>query len=474
MDKSRILIIDDDPGLRKTLADILRVKGYDILTAGSGAEGLALLGKHSINLVLIDLGLPDMTGLEVLHTLKATHPSVEAIILTGNATLDSAIEATNRGAFSYLLKPYEIDTLLIHANRAIRKQQAQERIAKDRIDLQKRNMALKALYSVSQAIGRTINLEELLSEVLLALAETEIFTFEIKGAISLVEGSKMRLASFISLSETELEPCGDIRPGKCLCGRAMATGEIVIAKNCSEDSRHPRCSSTVQPHGHIIVPLKTAGAVVGMLNLYIPPETEVSDEMISILSAVASQVGIAISNARLYEETKISSLHDPLTGLANRRFMEIQLVKNLETAKRYREPFSIIMLDIDHFKNYNDSYGHLEGDKLLVRLAGILIREMRKADYVFRYGGEEFLVILPATDSHMAIEAAERLRRAVESEGGGVTISLGIASLSESLKEKDTLIDAADNALYRAKKNGRNRVEVGRQADMPAGTAGSV
>ncbi|EKD38335.1 MAG: Response regulator receiver modulated diguanylate cyclase [uncultured bacterium] len=461
MDKSRILIIDDDPGLRKTLADILRAKGYDILTAGSGAEGLALLGEHAVSLTLIDLGLPDMPGLEVLDKVKAGHPLVEAIILTGNATLDSAIEATNRGAFSYLLKPYEIDALLLQASRAIDKQQTRERAARDSMELQKRNMALNALYSISLAIGRKMDLEELLPEVLRALAETEIFTFEIKGAISLIEGEKMRLAAFISLAETELEPCPDIRPGECLCGRAMETGEIVIAQRCSEDSRHRMCNPAVQPHGHIIVPLKAAGAMVGMLNLYIRPDTEVTEQMIGLLSSVATQVGTAIGNARLYEETKSSSLHDPLTGLANRRFMEVQFGKNLETAKRYRESFSIVMLDIDHFKNYNDTRGHLEGDKLLVRLADILMREVRKADYVFRYGGEEFLVILPATGSHMAFRAAERLRRAVETWGGGVTISLGVASLCEALDTKEKLIDAADSALYRAKANGRNRVEVG-------------
>jgi diguanylate cyclase (GGDEF)-like protein len=465
MDRPRILIIDDDPGLRKTLADILRAKGYDILTAGSGAEGLAQLEDQAVNLALIDLGLPDMPGLEVLNTLKAGYPSIEAIILTGNATLDSAIEATNREAFSFLLKPYDIDTLLLQIRRAIEKQQARERITRDSIMLKNKNMTLKVLYSVSQAISKTMDLEELLPQVLRTLAETEIFTFEIKGAISLVEGGEMRLASFISLAETELEPCSDIRPGECLCGRAMATGEIVISRNCSVDSRHPKCNPFVQPHGHIIVPLKAAGAVVGMLNLYIQPETEVTDEMVGLLSSVASQVGIAISNARLYEETKNSSLHDPLTGLANRRYMEIQLDKSLDSARRYREALSFIMVDIDHFKNYNDSHGHQEGDRLLGRLAGILLGELRKADYVFRYGGEEFLVVLPETSLDRACEAAERLRNAVEVKAGGVTVSLGVASLTESLQEKDQLIAAADKALYRAKENGRNRVEWRRESE---------
>lgn len=459
MEKPHILIIDDDPGLRQTLADILKCKGYETLAAKDGGEGLSLLGERAVDLALIDLGLPDMPGLEVLDQIKATHPFTEVIILTGNATLDSAIEATNRGAFSYLVKPYEIDRLLLHIKRAIEKQQAQKKITRDSIELQKMNTELKALYGVSQAISKTMDLEELLSEVLRVLAATEIFNFEIKGAIFLVEEEKIRLTSFISLSETELESCREIRSGECLCGQALDSGEIIIARNCGEHNRNPLCSSLVQPHGHIIVPLKVTGFVVGLLNLYIQPGAEVSDEMVRILSTVASQMGIAINNARLYEETKNSSLHDPLTGLANRRFMEIQLDKSLETAKRYQDALSIVMLDIDHFKIYNDTYGHPEGDRLLVRLADILLQEVRKADYVFRYGGEEFLIILPKLGLDMTYEAAERLRRVVEAECGGVTISLGVASLSEMLLGKDSLIDAADKALYRAKENGRNRVE---------------
>lgn len=461
MNTPRILIIDDDPGLRKTLADILKAKGYDILVAKSGTQGLALVAEHSVNLVLIDLGLPDLSGLEVLDRLKTSQPAVEAIILTGNASLDSAIEATNKGAFSYLPKPCEIDQLLVQIRRAIEKQQTLEKTTRDSLELRKMNTELKALYGVSQALGRTINLEELLSEVLHALVETEIFSFEIKGAVFLIEGEKMHLAAFISLSETELEPCREIKAGECLCGHALQTGEIVISENCSVDNRNRQCTPAVQPHGHIIVPLKAACEVVGLLNLYIDLGTEVSQDMLNLLSAIASQVGMAINNARLYEQTKSFSLHDPLTGLANRRFMEIQLDKSLEMAKRYQEALSVVMLDIDHFKDYNDAYGHLEGDRLLVRLADILRREVRKADYIFRYGGEEFLIILPETDPGMAYEAAERLRKAVETEGGGVTMSLGIASLGDALGEKCELIDAADDALYKAKKNGRNRVEAG-------------
>ena len=124
MAKAVILVIDDDPNLRKTLADILKVKGYATLSAGDGTEGLALIEKNTVDLALIDLGLPDISGLEVLTRIKAEYPATAVIILTGNATLESALESTNRGAFSYLVKPYEIDQLMLQIRRAIEKLRA--------------------------------------------------------------------------------------------------------------------------------------------------------------------------------------------------------------------------------------------------------------------------------------------------------------------------------------------------------------
>lgn len=463
MEKPVILIIDDDPSLRKTLSDILRVKGYETLSAGDGAEGLALLRKHEVNVALIDLGLPDISGLEVLDRIKGDHPWVQAIILTGNATLDSAITATNRGAFSYLLKPYDIDQLLLLVRRAIEKQEAESQVVRRNLELQESNSELKTLHDISQAISRTLDMDELLSGVLSALVQTAIFPFEIRGGIYLVEQGRVRLASFISLSESLLKPCQEVHSGACLCGLAMVSGEIVVSRNSHEDSRHFKCHPDTAPHGHIVVPLKAVQEVVGLLSLYTEPGLEVNDDLLRLLSSIGGQIGIAINNARLYEQTKTSSLHDPLTGLANRRFLQIQLEKSFEGAKRYGEKLSVIMLDIDHFKRFNDTRGHLEGDRLLAKVAEVLVKELRNADYVFRYGGEEFLCMLPETDLPMAREVAERLRLAVETETE-VTISLGIASLVETIPDRETLVRLADAALYQAKQNGRNRVEVAGEA----------
>jgi len=466
MDNFRILVIDDDPSLRKTLSDIFRVKGYETFSAKNGEEGLALVKEDPVNLVLIDLGLPDIPGLEVLARVKAGFPDTEAIILTGNATLYSAIEATNKGAFSYLLKPYDIDRLLVLIKHVFEKQEAKAELARQSAELQRSNAELNALHEVSQAISHTLNMDELLSEILRSLVKTEIFPFEVRGAIFLVEKGKVRLASSIGLSEEAVEQCKEIRTGECLCGLAVAKEEVVVSINSEEDRRHTICRTSEKahghipegPHGHIIVPLKAVDKVVGLLTLYTRPGTDADGKLLTLLNSIGGLLGIAINNASLYEESKSVSLHDPLTGLANRRFMDMQLDKSMELAKRYGESFSLIMLDIDFFKKYNDTRGHLEGDRLLVKLADILMRETRKADFVFRYGGEEFLVILPETGLTMASEAAERLRTAVESEAG-VTISLGVSSYHESLQDKEALITEADNGLYRAKQNGRNRVE---------------
>lgn len=459
MDAPQILIIDDDPGLRKTLSDILRVKGYDISVAETGGEGSDLMERRRFNVALIDLGLPDIPGLAVLERIKTARPYTEVIILTGQATLDSAVAATNKGAFSYMIKPYDIDQLLLQIRRAIEKQTAEEKIAAHGRELQKMNAELKALFSVSNALSRSLDMNEFLPGVLRAMVETEIFPFEIRAALFLVEGGKMRLAASASLSGPELDPCAEIESDGCLCGMSLTKGEVLISMNSAEDQRHAVCRKDGATHGHVVVPLKTADKVVGLMNFYVKPETEINEDQIKLLTAIGSQIGIAVNNAKLYEETRDSSLHDPLTGLANRRFLHIQFDKCIELAKRNDRMFSVIMADIDHFKRYNDTYGHIKGDKALARVAGVISKAARKADYIFRYGGEEFFVILLDTDSAMAGVVAERIRKTVEAEAG-VTISLGVASYKKNMETMEAVTNVADAALYQAKQKGRNRVEI--------------
>jgi len=302
-------------------------------------------------------------------------------------------------------------------------------------------------------------MEGLLSEVLQTLVEMELFRFERKGAAFIIEGTRLRLVSHIGLSDAQVELCGSALSMDCLCGQAATQGEILFCRNSHEDARHIIQFPDMPLHSDVHLPLKTIDRVVGVISLWIQPEAELGEMELVLLTTLANQIGIAVNNARLYEEAKTGSLHDHLTGLPNRRFLQTQLEKSINTAKRHDEHFSVIMLDIDHFKRYNDTQGHVQGDRLLIDLAGILSKGIRSSDFVCRYGGEEFLITLPRTDSKLASDVAERLRRVVETETE-VTVSLGVSTYRIDSRDDENLINSADAALYRAKQEGRNRVAV--------------
>ena len=171
------------------------------------------------------------------------------------------------------------------------------------------------------------------------------------------------------------------------------------------------------------------------------------------------------SRKKMEQELIDRATHDSLTGLSNRTELNKALEQEISRATRYSRPFSLLMLDIDRFKLVNDNYGHQAGDKVLVELAKILDLETRTADIVGRFGGEEFLLILPELDHEQSLLLAERIRRAVESHtirnqdrAIHVTVSIGVASYPEHGDEAEKLVRASDNAMYQAKSDGRNRI----------------
>lgn len=179
----------------------------------------------------------------------------------------------------------------------------------------------------------------------------------------------------------------------------------------------------------------------------------------ALFDTIGNRIGAAVDNITLYEETKDRSLHDPLTRLANRRLMDYVLETSFARAKRAEGPFSAIMLDIDYFKQYNDTYGHTVGDEMLIELAKIISKEIRQIDLGVRFGGEEFLILLPDTGVSEAREVAERIRKDVEVKTG-ITISLGITCYNHTMQKKEDIISKADDALLQAKRKGKNRIEV--------------
>ncbi|MCD6120000.1 diguanylate cyclase [bacterium] len=215
------------------------------------------------------------------------------------------------------------------------------------------------------------------------------------------------------------------------------------------------------------VPLIVRGRIAGVISAYSKHEESFSKERLEVLSAVAEQISIALENSRLYNQMRFLSMQDGLTQLYNRRFFDEQIEAEVKKAEDGGAPCALLIVDVDNFKKVNDELGHLVGDNALKKVARVLMGNTRQSDYVCRYGGEEFAVILHNVDLRNAINRAERLRRAIETEvsvqnaDGSkrvITVSIGVASYYEGAKVFD-LIDVADQGLYLAKESGRNLVK---------------
>jgi len=214
-------------------------------------------------------------------------------------------------------------------------------------------------------------------------------------------------------------------------------------------------------------PIKRKDKLLGFLNLDAATPNFFETKHLSRLQALANQAAIAIENAQLFKEMEKLAITDSLTGLYNRRFFFAFAENEIERSKRYNKNLSIIMMDIDHFKKVNDSFGHQIGDQVLKEIADICLSILRKVDLMCRYGGEEFAVLLPETEGAEAAHAAERMCTAISSlrlknEKGdvSVSVSIGVAELDSSRGSFEKLLAAADTALYTAKETGRNRVQV--------------
>ncbi|MFQ5846389.1 MAG: GAF domain-containing protein [Candidatus Methylomirabilales bacterium] len=211
----------------------------------------------------------------------------------------------------------------------------------------------------------------------------------------------------------------------------------------------------------VCLPLQVRDRVRGVMWVHYNEPRRVVEEDLHLLASFANQAAIAIENARLFAETRRLANTDALTGLFNHRYFYHLLDTEVKRARRYGRSLSLIMLDIDHFKEFNDRHGHLAGDEALRCLAQILRKNSRRVDTVARYGGEEFAIILPETDLEQAAVQAERLRVAAAEQQwpeGALTISLGAAALAPDMARVEDLVRDADRALYQAKAAGRNQV----------------
>jgi diguanylate cyclase (GGDEF)-like protein/PAS domain S-box-containing protein len=325
-------------------------------------------------------------------------------------------------------------------------------------ELEKKNNELDFLHEISSHANQARELCDLFTGITNSLVKLEKIGLDNSIKVFTRENNFLNL---VYSTETVIEQdyCKKIEIGQCLCGLSAKSNELIISENAMNDERHTITNPEDEPvHGHVVVPLRVKNEVSGILCLYskVKEFKEMEDYEQMFLTA-GNHIGEAISRKKLYQEVKNLSLKDSLTGLANRRKMNEFIDHIFATSVRFENDLSIIIFDIDHFKDYNDTHGHAQGDIILKKIGNLLTSEGRESDLHIRYGGEEFLVILPQTPVDTAAKFAERIHKNIHKETG-VTVSIGIAELN-AIESFEDLLKRADNALYKAKANGRNRIE---------------
>ncbi len=343
------------------------------------------------------------------------------------------------------------------------------------IALQETNLSLKEVVAQVEERNRTMGLANEMADMLQACQVSEeayktiglfmpSFFPDDAGALYMLNNSRNLFEAVASWGE--VPPAASvIAPDECWSVRRGRLHRVINP----QEGLLCRHVTQVRPGGYVCVPLIAQGETLGILHIQLHPSTEeqvaglaLAKEQLAL--TVAEDMALALANLRLRESLRSQAIRDPLTGLFNRRYLEETMERELIRVKRLGAPLGVIMMDLDHFKEYNDTFGHTAGDELLSALGNLVRSHIRGEDIACRYGGEEFLVIMPGTTLEVALQRAETLRQAVKEmhllQPGlkPTTLSLGVAVYPNHGDTDREIINAADVALYRAKQAGRDRV----------------
>ena len=325
---------------------------------------------------------------------------------------------------------------------------------------------MELLLEVSKAVSGTLDLPEQLAELGKHVCQRLSIS---EFSVMLLDETTHQLVVEAVAGETPAAARGTrFHLGEGVTGEVAAKGQTIYLPDVTKDARYLDYKGHTHTEGSFLaVPLRSKGRILGVMSLNRRPVDSFDAQETRLCEAIGAQAALAIANARLYQQTLELSFTDPLTLVANRRQLFLRLEQELSRSVRFGDPLSLLMIDLDLFKQINDQHGHSVGDGVLRGVALALRRNVRKIDILARYGGEEFCVVLPRIGKPEAIEVAEKLRRAVAAsalpgpDGGGplrVTISVGVATLGIDADDIAALVEKADAALYEAKRLGRDRV----------------
>jgi two-component system cell cycle response regulator len=449
---ARILVVDDVPANVKLLEARLSAEYFDVVTASCGRDALAICERAECDIVLLDVMMPDMDGFEVCRRLKSglTTHHIPVVMVTALDQPSDRVNGLNAGADDFLTKPVS-DVALIARVRSL-----------SRLKMMTDELRMRAV--TSREIGIESPEREALAE---AGRDGRILMVDNRPALS------ERIVAMLS-AEHSVEMEAD--PAEALFHAAEGDYDLLIVSLDLDNFDGLRlCSQLRSLERTRNVPVLAITEGDSSTRLVRALEIGVNDYVVrpadknELMARVRTQIRKKRYTERLRDNVQMSiemAITDALTGLYNRRYMETHVGTLVEQALARGKPLTVLILDIDYFKAINDTYGHDAGDDVLREFAIRIRKSIRGIDLACRYGGEEFVVVMPETDLAVATIVAERLRRKIAGErftieqgarSVEVTISVGIAGLGPS-DSAASVIKRADQALYRAKREGRNRV----------------
>ena len=455
-----ILIVDDQPTNLKVLRGVLASTPYQLTFASSGQQALDRIQSAPPDLILLDIMMPGMDGLEVCRRLNQSpdYANIPIIFLTANHELDTLTEAFNFGAVDYVTKPFRAPELLARIATHVKLRQLQQQIQQQLIQEQ-------VVRHIIEAIHGALNLETLLTEVVRQIQRFLWVPRVLVGQYTSPTTLKL-LASSDGSSLVQVEfDWFTVQTGTSIAfnqGESLATSDAEWLQQW-------------QVQSEVRYPLWCRNNLWGCLMIQYLDFNVTDTTWASFFQSIIQQLQIALDQAELLLQLEKANGHllylantDALTQLANRRYLDLYIEREWLRLKRDQQSLSIILMDIDYFKAYNDIYGHIQGDECLRLVAQVLASvAKRPADLAIRYGGEEFLLVLPNTDASGAVVLAQQVQTAVMQlniphaghfSSTCVTLSLGIAThIPTADSSWLQLLNLADNALYEAKKSGRNQ-----------------
>ncbi len=483
MTQANILLADDNKLVVKITSAILEDADYSVSVAWDGLEAINKAYAEAPDLVVLDVEMPKINGYQVCRLLKDDEYTrdIPVIMLTGRDQQSDMFWGLKTGADAYVTKGFKPEQLLGVVSEQL------ERSGEGREGQARTNVPSKLLEEAG-VFSRVIDLLDgklfestILNDLGSLASVSNDYRETVRSVLEIIARVVGNAVGIVLMFEEEDMVVHVNRPtvDECLEGikkkgfemaseygwEAESSERVSIAVFGEENVRPRQENEPERAYSFVHIPLTAQKKVIGILALCQVQSPSFVRDAQAILNLVQNQVTIVIDNARLYEATRQLAITDGLTKIYNHRFFQELFEKEFTRSDRYNTVFSLIILDIDHFKKVNDTYGHLCGDEILKGLAGLVKSCLRSMDVVARYGGEEFAVLLPETGGTEAFQTAERIRRAVESttfmgteQGLNVTVSLGVATYpSADVRDRADVIAKADGALYEAKEAGRNR-----------------